>query len=100
WPRLGPTIPAPVPHHASTRILAAAARRSALARLRLAHRFDDGAAPVHYRVIDHLAVDLDRGRAARLGLAGRGGDAVGAGQLPVAGQIGGIDRADLVRMHA
>ena len=36
---------------------------------------------VHDRIVDHLAVDLDRGGAAAFGCAEGGDDALGGGQL-------------------
>ncbi len=55
---------------------------------------------MHDRVVDHLAVDLDRRRAAALGFAEGADDALGGGQLGSARHIGGVHRRDLVGMHA
>ena len=52
------------------------------------------------RVVDHLAVELDRGRAFRFRLLERRDDALGLGDLLGRGQVGRVHRRELVRMDA
>ena len=52
------------------------------------------------RIIDHLAIDLHGGFTARLGLPESCDDALGARKLFRARHVRGIDRRDLVGMHA
>src|SRR2546423_6925791 len=83
---------------------ASTARKRVPPRLSLALDVPDGVeqclCAMRYRIVDHLAVDLDRRGAAALRLAEGGDDAPGGGQLVGARHVGSIHRRDLVGVHA
>src|SRR6185503_3908430 len=92
-PRRASTIPARARHRASPVL-----PRSGFARP--TYRLEERLCAVEDRVVDHLAIDLDRRRPARLGLLEGRDDALRALEFLGARKIGAIHRTDLVRMNA
>src|SRR5438128_10307435 len=68
--------------------------------LRLPERVEEGLGAVDDRVVDHLAVELDRRGAFRLGFLEGRDDAPGLRKLLGRGLVGGVHRAELVGMDA
>src|SRR6185369_1025499 len=63
-------------------------------------RFQQALGALRDRVIDHLAVDLDCGRAACFGRAKRGDDALGGGDFVRGRRVAFISGTDLIGMDA